>query len=174
MPNKIFISYNQSVGSEQSLAVRLQTLGSLYGLHISLPDRIGSSALKVTTKQRIEDAKLFIVFSTRNLSKAVKDEIRFAHTLDKKIIVIYDKDVGKNLNLKGVTEVEYDHGKDEPETLIHEILNEIRTPQKASNKKPSGRTQKKVKDDSDSIGAFLLVGLGLLLLAAFMPDSQKK
>ena len=173
MPNKIFISYNQSVASEQSLAVRLQTLGSLYGLHISLPDRIGSSALKLTTKQRIEDAKLFIVFSTRNLSKAVKDEIKFARTLNKKIIIIYDKDVGKNLNLKGVTEVEYDHNKDEPETLIHEILNEIRTPQKIS-KKPSGRAQKKIKDDSDSIGAFLLVGLGLLLLAAFMPDSQKK
>ena len=171
MYNKIFISYNQSVVAEQSLALRLQTLGSLYGLHISLPDRIGSSALKLTTKQRIEEANLFIVFSTRNLSKVVKDEVKFARTLDKKIIIIYDKDVGKNLNLKGVTEVEYDHNKDVPEKLIHKILSEIRAPKKIGNKIPSKKVQ---KNESDSIGAFLLVGLGLLLLAAFMPEGQKK
>jgi hypothetical protein len=171
--NKIFVSYNPSVNSEQSLALRLQTLGSLYGLNISLPDRIGSITLKDATKQRIQDSNLFIVFSTRNLSKSVREEITFARTLKKKIIVIYDKDVGKNLKLKGVVEVEYDHKEDRPEKLINKILTEIRS------KKPSvdGRRPMSTKaknEESDSFGAFLLVGLGLLLLAAFMSESGKK
>lgn len=169
--NKIFVSYNPTVDSEQSLALRLQTLGSLYGLNVSLPDRIGSVALKATTKQRIQDANLFIVFSTRNLSKSVRDEITYARTLKKKIIVIYDKDVGKNLKLTGVIEVEYDHKEDKPEKLINKILTEIRSPKKITR---TGKPRKTQQNETDSFGAFLLVGLGLLLLAAFMSDSGKK
>lgn len=171
--NRIFVSYNPTVESEQSLALRLQTLGSLYGLNVSLPDRIGSTVLKATTRERILSANLFIVFSTRNLSKSVRDEITYARTIGKKIIVIYDKDVGKNLKLTGVVEVEYDHKEDSPEKLISRILSEIRTPKKVT--KTTGRPARKVqKDETDPIGGFLLVGLGLLLLAAFMSDGGKK
>jgi len=170
--NRIFVSYNPTVESEQSLALRLQTLGSLYGLNVSLPDRIGSTVLKATTRERILGANLFIVFSTRNLSKSVRDEITYARTIGKKIIVIYDKDVGKNLKLTGVVEVEYDHKEDSPEKLISRILSEIRVPKKVTR---TGKPTKKVqKDESDPLGGFLLVGLGLLLLAAFMSDGGKK
>ena len=54
----IFISYNPKVQAEQSLALRMQTLGALYGLSISLPDRVGVIGLKETTKQRIQRASL--------------------------------------------------------------------------------------------------------------------
>ena len=53
--------------------------------------------------------------STRNLSKSVLDEIKYARTLNKKVIVIYDKDVKKTIKLPGVVEVEYDHKEDKPE-----------------------------------------------------------
>jgi hypothetical protein len=160
MPN-VFISYNPKVESEQSLALRLQTLGSLYGLSVSMPDRVGSVILKETTKQRIERANLFIVFSTRNLTKSVINEIEYALSLKKKIIVVYDKDVKKNLDIEGVREIEYNHAEDKPDKIIAEILKEI-------NKqvvKSSRKNLTTVKED-DTLGAFLLVGLGLLLLGA--------
>lgn len=151
----IFISYNQNVQAEQSLALRLQTLGALYDLSVSLPDRIGRLSLKDTTKQRIDKANLFLVFATRNLTKPVVDEINYALTTKKKIIVVYDKDVKTNLNLKGVHEIEYDGKRDSPEKIISEINKVI----------------SKSKED-DSVGAFVLVGLGLLLLAALTSKNK--
>jgi hypothetical protein len=158
---KIFISYNPKVESEQSLALRLQTLGSLYGLSVSMPDRIGSVVLKEATKQRIDRANLFIVFSTRNLTKSVINEIEYARSLKKKIIVVYDKDVKKNLDIEGVREIEYNHLEDKPDKIIAEILKEIN---KQVVKSP--RKNLATAKEDDTLGAFLLVGLGLLLLGA--------
>ena len=157
----IFISYNHKVETEQSLALRLQTLGSLYGLSISLPDRIGSVGLKDTTMQRIEKSSLFIVFSTRNLTKFVVNEINYAITLKKKIIIVYDKDVEKKSNLQGVHEIEYNHRTDNPEKIISEILSIIHKSPSKSLKSTSASEK-----EENTMGAFILVGLGLLLLAA--------
>ena len=161
MPN-IFISYNPRVETEQSLAIRLQTLGSLYGLSVSLPDRIGTASLKVTTKERIRSASIFLVFSTRNLTKNIKDEIEFARTLKKKIIVVYDKDIGRSLNISGVKEIEYNHKIDSPEKIITEIKKALNRPTIKTARRKSTATK-----TDDALDAFLLVGLGLLLLAAF-------
>lgn len=165
----IFISYNPSESQEQSLALRLQTLGSLYGLHISLPDRIGSTTLKDTTKSRIENTDLFIVFSTKNLSKPIKDEIAFARSLKKRIVVVYDKDVTRNLNLDDVHEIEFDKENDSPEKVLKKILEVVRAPIRR------GVAKKIVtpKQNNDSFAGFLLVGLGLLLLAAFVSGDKK-
>lgn len=169
---KIFISYNSSVPQEQSLALRLQTLSSLYGLHVSLPDRVGSTAIKESTKERIAAAELFIVFSTISLSKPVKDEITYARTLEKRIVVVYDKDVPRNLKLSGVKEIEYDREKDTPDKVLTEILKEVGT---GKAKKTVGvkSTRKLNSKEDDSFAGFVLVGLGLLLLAALMSDSKK-
>lgn len=161
----IFISYNPRVEAEQSLALRLQTLGSLYGLSVSMPDRTGSIELKESTKQRIAKASLFIVFSTRNLTKSVINEINYARELKKRIIVVYDKDVKKNLGIQGVLEIEYNHNEDKPDKIIAAILKEINKQTAKSPKKSvaAGR-------EDDTIGAFLLVGLGLLLLGGLTTE----
>jgi hypothetical protein len=161
----IFISYNPKVESEQSLALRLQTLGALYGLSVSMPDRTGTAMLKESTKQRIGKATLFIVFSTRNLAKSVISEINYALELKKKIIVVYDKDVKKNLDIPGVREIEYNQREDKPDKIIAEILKEV-------NKQPPTSAKKTVtaEKEDDALGAFLVVGLGLLLLGALTAD----
>lgn len=151
----IFVSYNRNVQAEQSLALRLQTLGALYDLTISLPDRTGRTTLKETTKQRIDKADLFLVFATRNLTKPVVDEINYALTIKRKIIVVYDKDVRNNLNIKGVHEIEYDGKRDGPEKIISEINKVISK-----------------SHEDDTVGAFVLVGLGLLLLAALTSKNK--
>ncbi|HCZ34898.1 MAG TPA: hypothetical protein DHV26_03125, partial [Cytophagales bacterium] len=81
--------------------------------------------MKESTKERIASAELFIVFSTISLSKSVKDEITYARTLYKQIVVVYDKDVPRNLKLSGVKEIEYDRKKDTPDKVLTEILKEI-------------------------------------------------
>lgn len=153
--HKIFISYNPSEPQEQSLAFRMQTLGALYGLHVSLPDRIGSNLLKQVTKQRIVDANLFIVFSTKSLSKAVKDEISYALTLKKRIVIVYDKDVPKNLNLPGVKEIEFNNNE---EKVIKDILDVIRD---QPIRQRTGHLNKRQtsNSESDSFGAFSSCGL---------------
>jgi hypothetical protein len=169
---KIFISYNTSMPQEQSLALRLQTLSSLYGLHVSLPDRVGSTSMKESTKERIASAEFFIVFSTISLSKSVKDEITYARTLYKQIVVVYDKDVPRNLKLSGVKEIEYDRKKDTPDKVLTEILKEI-----GSGKAKRGVSVKSTRrvnsKEDDSFAGFVLVGLGLLLLATLMSDNKK-
>lgn len=157
----IFISYNPRVQAEQSLALRMQTLGALYGLAVSLPDRVGTIGLKETTKQRINRATLFIVFATRNITLDVKREITYANQLKKTIIVVYDKDVKNNLKIPGVHEIEYSQKTDSPEKIIKKI-NEI-----IGNSKSKAPRKKRKDDDDDAVGAFLLIGLGLLLLGAF-------
>ncbi len=172
---KIFISYNSSMPQEQSLALRLQTLSSLYGLHVSLPDRVGSTVIKESTKERIAAAELFIVFSTISLSKSVKDEITYARTLEKRIVVVYDKDVPRNLKLSGVKEIEYDRLKDTPDKVLTEILNEvsISTGKSLKPKTKTTKGRKTIKQTDDSFAGFVLVGLGLLLLAALMSGNKK-
>lgn len=171
---KIFISYNPSIQQEQSLALRLQTLSSLYGLNVSLPDRVGSKTVKDSTKERIAAAELFIVFSTISLSKMVRDEIMFARTQHKKVVVVYDKDVPRNMKVSGVKEIEFDRRKDSPDRVLLDILKE--TGQNALSKltpKKGAKSSKKPAKSDDSFAGFVLVGLGLLLLAAFISDEKK-
>ncbi len=164
--NHIFVSYNPKVQEEQSLALRLQTLGALYGLHISLPDRLGSHALKQATIDRIKKADLYIVFSTRTLEKSVKDEINTALQFKKQIVVIYDKDIGKILNLDGVVEIEYDRRGESSDAFLKRVLDEIQKLQIDNRKKKEDAT-------ATAVGAFVLVGLGLLLLGALISDDKE-
>jgi hypothetical protein len=164
--NHIFVSYNPKVQEEQSLALRLQTLGALYGLHISLPDRLGSHALKQATIDRIKKADLYIVFSTRKLERSVEDEIKAALNFKKKIIVIYDKHVGRNLDLKGVEEIEHDRENESSDEFCKNVLEKVQKLQIDNRKKKEDAT-------ATAVGAFVLVGLGLLLLGALISDDKE-
>jgi hypothetical protein len=97
----IFITYNPNSEAEQTLAVRLHTIGAVNGFRMYLPDRFNSNTfLDIETKRRIEESGFFVVFSMSYLSDIVKQEIEYAYQVlqDKsKILVIYNKSLGKNL-----------------------------------------------------------------------------
>lgn len=169
-PTTVFVTYNPNNDFEQTLAVRLHTIGAVHGFNMLMPDRF-SSQTKVSkeTSFRIKSSDYFIVFSTSALTPIVQQEVEvaFSHLKDKsKILIIYNK--VKNLrHQENCTEVYIDAGKNSPQEILDKVIGEIkRNQQKAKGKKV-------VEDDAAStLGGILLVGLGLLALDALF-NSKK-
>lgn len=146
--------------------MRLHTIGAVSGFQMLLPDRgRPGKAPSSETIGRINMSDYFILFSTSSLSSIVQDEINlaFAKLRDRsRIIVIYDKRVGRNLNAENCTEVYIDIRSD-PQSIVNEITSTIKSVQK----KGGG-------DFLSDLGALLLTGLGLFVLASAIDDAFTK
>ena len=157
--SKIFISYNPNEPNEQSIALRLQTLSSIYGVEILLPDRYGANYLKASTQERIGQSDLFILFSTRNITQMVLEEVNWALGRGKKVLIIYDKHIGKNLTTpQGVIEIEFDPYQDSPDGVLQTILDRAGIPRTSQAHKQT--------NEQAAIAGLLLLGLGLIILGA--------
>jgi hypothetical protein len=170
----VFISYNPQSDVEETLAIRLHTLGAVHGYNTLLPDRT-DSRLSVTanTKQRINMADYFILFSiTPTLSSMVLEEIKLAYARfhDKsKIIVVFDAKRGKNLKgIENCTAIFIDSQTQNISQILETI---IATIQKAGvNPVP---VKKRGNNDVDLLAGLFLAGLGLLVLGAVLNDDKK-
>jgi len=162
MKIKIFVSYNPNVEIEQSTALRLQTLSSLYGAIVYLPDRLGSQKLKSSTRQNIDDANVFVMFSTENLSSVVREEVEYALSKNKRVVIFYDKQTGKNLNTSNIQnpnlyETRFDPQNDDTVNILQQVL-------KHGGFVPAGTPVEMAKNKNKGISALVGVGLGLLLM----------
>ena len=176
MTPEIFVSYNPKSEIEQSTALRLQTLSSLYGAIVHLPDRVGSSGLKETTKQKILKSQVFVMFSTANLSEAVKQEIEYALKSDKRVVIFYDKVRGKNLDTfhiknKNLVEAQFDPRKDDTATILKKVMDHggFLGPKSLT---PLSKRKNGANTTNMAIGALVGVGLGLLALWALTRDKK--
>jgi hypothetical protein len=156
-PATIFVTYNPRNDFEQTLAIRLQTLGSIHGFDMLLPDRFGGKPLVTQeTEYRIKSADYFVFFSSSELTPVVQKEIEvaFNHLKDKsRIIIVYDR--VKNLHHSlPCTEVYIDSSKSTAQEILQQTINSIQDNQAKRSK----------KDAQNALGAFLLIGLGLLAL----------
>ncbi len=169
-PTTVFVTYNPGNDFEQTLAVRLHTIGAVHGFNMLMPDRFnGSIVLNNETKFRIRSSDYFILFSTSTLTSIVQQEINtaFAHLNDKsKILIIYNK--VKNLqHSANCTEVIIDAGKDTPQQILDKIIQAIKLNQKGIKSLPA-----KADDTMSVLGGILLIGLGFLALDSIF--SSKK
>ncbi len=159
-PATIFVTYNPKNDFEQTLAVRLQTLGAIHGFNMLMPDRYEQySLLSQETLFRIKSSDYFILFSTSKLTSIVQKEIEAAyeHLHDKsRIVIVYDrvKNIRNSLNC---TEVYIDASKNSVQQILEQTIREIQGNQQHTVKKNRQNTV-------NTIGAILLVGLGLLAL----------
>lgn len=185
MHPKIFISYNPGVDIEESTALRLQTLSSLYGAVVHLPDRLGAFGdLKDETKRRILDAQVFVMFSTVTHTEVVRDEVTFAFQNGKRVIIFYDQSTGPILDSTAypdIVQIGFRPEEDNAAQLLQEVIDQggfVRvTPpaqpnphqgQAASSHRPGpvSQTSSPTKKDDSAVGALVGIGLGLFLLWA--------
>lgn len=166
----VFISYNPGVHFEETLAIRLQTIGAVNGFRTFLPDRYySSSTLEQETKNRIRQSDYYVIFATKKLSGVVEEEIQFAfeNIPSKQIIIIYNT---QNFHLeKGAheqyTEIGFDPRYDTIDQIIQEVVHSL---QSQESKKKQNRAIE------NGVTAFLGIGLGLLALGALESLFSKK
>ncbi|MFN7301905.1 MAG: hypothetical protein ACOVSS_13800 [Bacteroidia bacterium] len=171
----IFLSYNPGNDVEETLAIRMHTLGAVHGFRMYLPDRfLNEEDLSVETQSRINASNYYIMFSTqKKLSDVTRKEIQFAFAQKKdrsKIIVIYDKEVGKNLkNADEFTALFYDKANESMEQFSSKVLQKIKT----LNDNDKSMSPKEAAKEDDAMAGFVLAGLALLLLAAVFSTGKK-
>jgi len=177
-PITIFITYNPQIDTEQTLAVRLHTIGAVNGFKMYLPDRFNSETyLDIETKRRIDEADFVVLFSLQSkISNIVKEEISYAWNRlhDKsKIIVIYPTQ--RTLKSKmgaNFTEIYFNPHRDTVDTVTHKILSEIFQKINKEDLSKLNQTdlkiQKQEEQTTNSVLAFIGIGLGLLILNELM------
>jgi hypothetical protein len=168
----IFITYNPSSEFERTLAIRLHTIGAATGFKMYLPDRFNSDRiLDDETKNRISKADYVVMFSTSQLSSTVKQEIEFAFSVlndRSKIVVIYDKNRGKNL--KGditahFTPIYVDQFERSQDKVLGKIINTIQSKEISAQNRQIVKLTKE-KENSQALAALFGIGLGLLILGS--------
>lgn len=170
----IFLSFNPNSEIEETLVIRLHTIGAVHGFQMLLPERPSKSAsISEQTKSRINLSNYFLVFSTQNISRVVKEEINYAFEKFKdksRIIVILDKrNIKKPITIPNCTEIVID-SQNHNEYIINQILEKLKSAQKASNSKKKTSLHK--DDNNDVVGGILLAGLSLLLLGALFSNKK--
>jgi hypothetical protein len=169
MTSSIFISYNPNSDIEQTLAVRLHTIGAVHGFTMLLPDRTGFyKSISEETKNRIRQSDYFILFSTTQISNVVYQEISFAysHIQDKsRILVIYDESAGLDQKLKDKFTYVGISRSSKIEIILQRILSEIKRIQTKRN------TQ---NGFLSTLGGILLTGIALFALSSALDEPAKR
>lgn len=159
----LFISYNPKQPDEQTLAIRLHSIGAVNGFRMFLPDRFNSDrVLDLESKRRIDESDYFILFSlSEALSPIVIEEIEYAWKKFKdksRIIIIHRIDKGQALDfhaIKHCTTINYNPFEETMDNVSKRVMNDI-----------FHKEDKKQKDKESQRGlaALLTIGLGLLTL----------
>ena len=160
----VFISYNPDSDVEQTLAVRLHTIGAVHGFNMMLPDRTRAiTGVTNETRSRILLSDYFILFSTTTLSRTVRDEIAIAFSKlhdRSKILVVYDKKVGKNLaGAENFTEIFIDRTAP-VDVIMDAIIKTVKA--KQTNSQAGGFLS--------VLGPILLTAVGLFALSTLVDD----
>lgn len=156
-PLTLFVTYNPRNEMEQTLAVRLQTLGAIHGLNMVMPDRSNQpGTLNRETRSRILSSDYFIFFATTEPAPEVQAEIQAAYEyLNDPSHVVILRDRMKNIqpDLKNTT-LDINSREDPIQDMVEKIMNRIR----------------EIKNTPNELGAILLIGLGLMMLPSARPD----
>jgi hypothetical protein len=150
MSYRAFISYNTSP-EEQVVIYRLQTLASVSGITVLLPQRNGKM-ITGETKYRIDIADSVIALLTSNLTTPVREELAYAQEKGKLIIPIYEKGAKLSSWKSKFDWIEYDPQRDTPGDIEKRVFNLL-------------RGKKKTKENQQA-ALLALLGVGLLALLA--------
>lgn len=159
----IFITYSKPAIAE-SVTLSLQTLSKMHGFLASLPNRTKlTPPCDDETKLRIRNALFVLAFCLNGLTKILKEELNYSISINKPIIILYDKKRGQKINFRNCTNIKEifvdSHNTDEAIHQIAEFIKKIST--------------KKIRSNNVSLGVDLRVsGLELLGLYAFFKENN--
>ena len=166
----VFVTYNPRKEFEQTLAIRLHTIGAVHGFNMLMPDRFNANGkMNSETVYRINSSDYFILFSTGKPTRIVLEEIKvaFAHLKDKsKILIIYDR--VKNLKHdENCTEVFIDSLKETPQQILDKVIKQLKR-----NQTPSKGNFLNEDNSISVLGGIILIGLGLLALGSLVESEN--
>lgn len=163
MDASIYITYNHSNPEhiEERIALMLQTFASLYGFEVELPSRPESRFEDDDeTKLRIKRSACVFVFSTTMLTARLKEEIQYANSVFKPIVVIYKAIQGKPL-IFPVNAIMKEVFLDTMNTA--DALKEVADFIKSNHKR-------KLSKEVNAIVSLASVGMGLFVMALLQSD----
>jgi len=177
MQNSIFISYNPNSARERQLAQDLYKKGKQNGFFIYLPERTHGDNLTYETRNRIDNAEWFVIFSTVPLSRTVADEVNYAIQRGKepnKIIIIYSRQLGRNIT--GNTNITDrfisfdidDYDLNSIEKLKNDIF--LRISQNITTN--AQRRLQQTEDTNTALKVILGIGIAALLLGAINGNNR--
>ena len=160
----IFISYNSRSEAEQTLDVRLHTIGSVNGFNMLLPDRNSNLVISDETKNRINQSNYFVLFSFGKTSIQVETEMdqAFFRFKDKSRIIVIKPGAARQ-SIKSpakFTQIYFDPKTESVDTIIQKIIKSIFHKQRTIKTIAA----KKEKEAENGLVALLGVGLGLYAL----------
>lgn len=167
----VYITYNPRSEVEQTLAVRLHTIGAVNGFKMLLPDRMYSeTVLDDETTYRIDSADWFVLFLTQPISSIVQQEIDHAVASRLpafRIIIIYYPDYPPQVvgDASGqIITVPFDPSAQSFDAVAQHVL--LRISQGIRGEMETQNSQK------NGLIALLGIGLGLLALNALSSTEE--
>jgi hypothetical protein len=139
--------------SEQVAALRLQTLATSYGMHVSVPNRNGPTSRGMIDQVRraIDQSDCILAIITGNITPAVATELNYALARGKLIVPVVREGIVLPAALGKLPIFRFSPWNiGEVETQVVESL----------------KKQELDKETMQSMAAFVLAGLGVFLLAA--------
>jgi len=139
--------------NEQVAAWRLQTLATAYGMHVSVPNRNGSTTGGIVDQVRraIDQSDCVLAIITENLGTVVAHELNYALSRGKLIVPVVREGIAVPPALRRLPIFYFSPWNSaQAESEVIEFL----------------KKQKVSKENLQSMAAFILAGLGVFLLAA--------
>lgn len=140
--------------SEQRAAWRLQTLATSYGMHVSVPNRNGSTTGGMIDQVRraIDQSDCVLAIITDSVGTAVTHELNYAVSRGKLIVPFIREGIPVPKNMEKLSIFRFSPwNSGQAEEAVVDFL----------------RKQKVGKENLQSLAALVLAGLGVFLLASF-------
>jgi hypothetical protein len=157
MSFNVFLTYSMDP-DEQSLVWRLQTLATAQGINVYVPARSGASSLgRNGVRSAIDRADCVVAIITSKAGVAVQNDLNYALSSTKLIVPIVQEGVANSKYYTKFPRVFWFSPLESPGRIESEIAEFL-------------KNQELSKEEQQTLGAVVTIGVGMLLLYAVSRD----
>jgi hypothetical protein len=173
----LFIAFDGNDRREYQAAMRLSTIGTLYGVTVSMPDM--SAIGEHNTKERMGSALVCVVFATSGHSEVADKYLRWLADIGKQAIVLYDAKYLPSIRAQPANLVEawvpIDFESHSIDSTLTDVANRVHHIIAFQNelKKMKSKQLATQQNNEKAINVLLGIGVGLLVLAVVAEAAKK-